>query len=223
MRQFVNEEGKVVKFNLQEPFDMGLCGKIYMFNSLECLKLFNNNHTADDQVIALIKELNLNGFTSIHNLLYSRYSKLFKGYTMDYIKKSEIDILTMPSTYTLDSLFTLYQSFLKLTRNNVFISDVHEDNVIMNENGLTMIDFDLYTINKFFEPQVLERKNIRACLCLFRDLYYTALEKYHSNLNGYQSSLIISSLFESLYQNNGMEKICKKLVKYKYPIDYITK
>lgn len=215
------EDGQKVRYNISSKNRIGggLFGDVYWTSELECTKIYKpSNERIDLNILMFIKELKLKSFYEIHELLYGK-NGFFKGHTMKYYQSEEVDILTMPVTYTLDNFYSLYESVCKLTASNIFISDMHTGNIIMSQNGITAIDVDLYTFNRFYTSQSLKTKNNLALNYLFSEIYLEALASFHREYSSYSTRTVINSL----YNNGKAEDVCKKLIKYKYPIDYIKR
>ena len=214
-----NENGEKVKFDVSNKIGGEVCGNVYRTSFDECLKVYVNSGLVDVEILKFIKELSLDGFYEIYDFFYNKSGK-FKAYTMKFYKKEEIDILTMPIYYTLNNFFNLLESVDKLTLNNVFISDMHSGNVIIGSRNLVVIDTDLYSFNKFFTRDELALKNRKALLYLFKELYIESIKKYHMEYRTFDCDEIIRNLFKYSGDNTG-DILCKKLIKYEYPIDFI--
>ena len=94
---------------------------------------------------------------------------------------------------------------------------MHTENIIMNENGIIIIDTDLYTFNKYFN---LGNKNLSALSSLYINLYLEALTKYHPEYNIFKIKKIIQGIFNT-YNIKPETSLFEKINGYKYPIDYI--
>lgn len=212
-----DKEGQKVNIKPVKELGSGIQGKVYLLSDNTCIKVFSGVKN-DYRIIELIKKLNLNGFYSIYDLYYDKSSK-FKGYTMSYHNKEDIDIITEPTEYTLDNLEKLYKSISKLTELGVIATDLHTDNVIMNKEGITVIDADLYDKTVLYNNEKLMQKNINAVFSLFRQLYLGSIDSNTSEYNPLYSNTIISLFNHNIA--NPVEVTTKKLGKYKYPIDYL--
>lgn len=219
---FYTENNEILRYSTNNRIGGESCGIVYKINSDECFKKFKSkNFRVDREVLLLIQKLGLENFCKIKRLLYNK-NKILIGYLMEYYKNENIDILTMPIEYTIDNLFKLYYSVIKLSENNIFISDMHTGNIIINRDGIIIIDYDLYVLNGYFTGQLLEYKNIHSLMFLFREIYKKSLVEFYSEYNSDINRRLIDSTFE-LWTPELMNKTCKKLTKYKYPIDYIIK
>lgn len=217
---FYNENNEIVKYNSNKRLGSGLYGSVYRINFEECVKKFKKeNVEIDKEVLLLIQKIGLDNFCQIRSLLYNKNKKLI-GYLMRYYQKENIDILTMPTEYIIENLRKLYISVIKLTHNNIYIDDMHTENIIINSKGITVIDYDLYTLNRFLTPELLEYKNTSALRVLFETLFIETLIEFHRDLCIESNNRLIKRTFH-LWNSEELDKTCKKLTRYKYPIDYI--
>lgn len=216
---FYDKSGNYYKtYQLDNEFNKGKYGQIYQINDDILLKIFVNypNNTNFELTFKTIMNMNLENFYQIYQMLYNNNGQ-FVGYTMKLYKEEEIDILTMPIDYTLDNLKKISNSIKLLTNNNILINDMRCDNSICNNNDIIVIDIDLYQkINKSTYIDI-DYKNNSSLLHLFKGLYYRSLCIYHDAINS--DNLILDSIFD---KDNTVDDICKKLAKYKYPIDYLS-
>ena len=129
--------------------------------------------------------------------------------------------LTMPVDYTFDSLCSLYNSFILLSEYNIHVSDACPQNVILNNNGITIIDTDFYYIDTNSNKSAIKKSNIYDLGELFSWIYMNSLKETDFNK---RNAMIenIQRLFMPM-GTFGVEPVIKKLIKYKYPIDYLQK
>lgn len=221
-----NDKRERIIYNSENRIGEGYYGYVYLLSSSLCIKVFKKRkQNYDRETFTLIRDLHLKNFYNIKSLLYTS-SGNFGGYTMEYYDKEDINILTMPSDYTLYNLFNIYSSIEELSKLGIFVEDLHTGNVVLNSKDITVIDTDLY--HKVDDDKVA----IHNCFLvedLFRDLYLEALNRYciesnntTNNINKEYNLFKVDDLF--LYnRNDGFNKTIKRLCKYKYPIDYIRK
>lgn len=196
-------------------------GNVYKVSDNTCLKVYKTIDEIDLETLSLLKYLKLKNYYQIYDFYYDKEGT-FKAHTMEYYPSEEIDILTEDTLYTLDNLFNLLSSVNILNQNHVFISDSHSENVILNKDGITIIDADLYRLNSFFKQLSLEMHNLNALKYLFESLYIDALKKYHPEYYNKLSVAIIKDTFK-LYGTLAATDTYKMLSQYKYPIDYLKK
>lgn len=219
---FYTENNDIIRYRTNDIIGGEVYGTVYRISMDECVKKFRSkNMMIDKDALLLIQELGLDNFCKIKRLLYNK-NRMLVGYLMEYYQKDNIDILTLPTNYTMDNLYKLYSSVMKLSENNIFIDDMHTGNIIMNKAGITIIDYDLYVLNGCFTGPLLKYKNIRSLRYLFKEIYKEALVEYHKEYNSELNRRVIDGIFE-LWTPEIFNKTCKKLARYKYPIDYIKK
>ena len=216
-----NKDGQQLLYSDSQKINGKTHGNIYKISDTECLKVYKRGNEANLEVLELIKNLYLKNYYEILDFYYNKKGS-FKGHTMKYYKEEEIDILTMPTEYTLDNLFNIERSANTLTNNNMQIEDTHTENIILTSEKIVVIDVDLYSLNKFYSKLQLELKNLRKIHYLFKELFIEALTDYHSEYKTQSTSIIMAELFD-ITSPIQVEKTYNKLVKYKYPIDYIRK
>ena len=217
---FYTENNDVLRYKTNNKIGGETCGLVYKVSDDECFKKFRSkNMRIDKEMLLLVQRLGLENFCKIKRLLYNKNNILI-GYLMEYYKKENIDILTMPIDYTIDNLCKLYNSVIKLSQNNIFINDMHTGNIIMNYNKIIIIDYDLYVMDGYFTGPLLEYKNIYSLIYLFKTIYKEALMEFHEEYNFEYNRNKIDNMF-GMWTPDELDKTCKKLIKYRYPIDYI--
>ena len=221
---FYDSDGKRLKYDIGEHLGGEQYGNVYKTSDIECIKIYKRGQTVDERILLNISELYLKNFYEVHKLLYNK-AGIFKAHTMKYYEKCDIDILTMPVEYTLGSLSNLYESVIRLAENYIYACDMHTGNAILANDGVIVIDTDIYAVSQFQSKEELKRRNILALRYLFEQLYLEALSTYHSDICSNKSPRNIRSLFETngFYPNRQFDinTSYSKLVKYKRPIDYI--
>lgn len=218
---------KKYSFNTKLLFNQGFFGKIYLTKDNKCLKIFKEPIKRDDikdfeeDTYNEIRSLKLKNFYELYDLYYDKTLTQILGYLSKYYQEEDADILTMPTDYTLDNLCSLYNSFKTLSEHNICTNDIHSGNVIMNGNGITIIDVDLYYKCSYETSDTILRKNICNLSDLFIDIYLSGLENYDK-----YNRFLLADKIQRLFLINstyGIEPVIKKLIKYKYPIDYLRK
>lgn len=213
------------KFNYildnQNIIGEGEYGIVYKLNYDTCLKLYYNNEPINRDILSVIRNLKLQNYYRIYAFLYD-YKSNFKAHTMKYYKQEQLDILTMPTIYTLNNLFNLLMDIDTLNKNNILISDMHTGNVILGYSEITIIDADLYKFNNLYRADTLKYKNLSSLGHLLEQIYLEALTEYHSELKSKEVVETIKNLFQ--FQNKfNCEEPFRMLEKYYYPIDYIKR
>jgi len=217
------ESKKQVQFNTSKNNKIGghQQGNIFKLSEDTCLKVYKNIDDIDLETLKLIKNLNLKNYYELYNFYYDKKGT-FKASLMKYYKPEEIDILSEKAEYTKENLLALLSSVNILNQNHILISDTHSDNVILSKDQITVIDTDLYRLNRFFTQSSLEKHNINALKYLFESLYIEALKKYYPEYCSEITTAIIKNMFK-LNDEESVENTLNVLTQYKYPIDYIRK
>lgn len=215
------EENEKIKFITSKRNRLGTetKGNVFKISPDTCIKINKSADGLDLETLMLLKSLNLDNFYEIYDFFYT-YDKKIKAYTMRYYENREIDILTEETHYTINNLSTLLSTVNILINNNILISDTHLENVILDKEKITIIDADLYRINRFFQKQSLEFHNLDSLRSLFESLYIYALKNYHSEIYNEFTLGKIKSLFK-LCNQSQVHNTLNTLSQYKYPIDYV--
>lgn len=213
--KFYNSSNEEVNYHLLSKIGGGSYGSVYKLSEFECIKIFREIDTGiDADTVAFINNLGLNNFYKIYSFLFNKRKDL-RGYTMKYYLPSHTSILLKDTSYTLDNFFAIYNSINTLSDNQIFIPDLHSDNVILGNDEITIIDIDIYAKAILFDPGKLKDKNSRALFSLFKSLYIEGL--YNHGIYTDNDIKAINNLF-----NNDAPSNIKVLKKYKYPIEYIN-
>lgn len=218
---FYGEDNKRVRYILGDLIGGEQYGSVYKLSDSECIKIYKKGQVGDKEILTFINGLGLKNFYKIYRLLYNKKGD-FRAHTMKYYEDGNVDILTMPVEYVLYNLYNIYESVVKLTENNIFISDMHTGNIVLGRDEITIIDVDIYTFNRFFSSVKLREKNTFALKYLFEAIFLEALRNYHSDEATFTACQRIGSIFE-VYSPSALDRTCKKLIRYKYPIDYVRK
>lgn len=221
---FCDKSGKEKEYNCVQFIKRGCQGAVYRLDDGRCLKYFISKYISssiEEDTFRKISEMELANFYKIYEMLYNKIDleNKFSGYVMEYYKKDKgFDILSMPVDYTLENFFAIYESVNRLTEEGIYAADMHCDNVIANNSGVTVIDVDLYCLGYYLKGLKLKERNDLAVYCLFRGLYYEALLKYFSLYEMNDKRQVVKDLFLA---ETGTSEVVKKLSRYRKPIDYI--
>lgn len=221
------EDKKRYNLDTDNFIDEGEYGRVYLTSDNKCLKIFKQSISRkdkmsfDEDVFNIIRKLKPKNIYTLGDLYYNKSLTRILGYLSEYYSKEDINILTMPVDYTFDNLCSLYDSFVLLSEYNIRISDTCQQNVILNNNGITIIDTDFYYIDANSNKLAIKKSNIYDLGELFSWIYMNSLKETDFNK---RSAMIdkIEKLFIPI-GTFGVEPVIKKLAKYKYPIDYLQK
>lgn len=212
--RFYNIDGEVNNYHLLSKIGGGSYSRVYMLSPFQCIKIFRElDNGINYEDVDFINSLNLDNFYKIYSLLFNK-TGIFRGYTMKYYIPIYESIFLKSSEYTLDNFYSIEKSIDILSKHNIFIPDLHSDNVVLGKDEITVIDTDIYSKAMLFDNDKLSMRNKRALFNLFRMIYIDNLCSYHYyNDNDIG---VINNLFD--FDNPSKVKV---LMKYKYPIDYI--
>ncbi len=221
------ENKKRHSLNTDNFIDEGEYGRVYLTSDNKCLKIFKQSISRkdkmsfDEDAFNIIRELKPKNIYTLGDLYYNRTLTRILGYLSEYYSKEDINILTMPVDYTFDSICSLYDSFILLSEHNIHVSDACPQNVILNNEGITIVDTDFYYIDTNSNKSAIKKSNIYDLGELFSWIYMNSLKETDFNK---RSAMIdkIEKLFMPI-GTFGVEPVIKKLAKYKYPIDYLQK
>ena len=194
--------------------DSGTYGTIYEYDKDTCFKVFKHQGIHKPDPIITLKELSLKNFYKIYDLLYD-YNLEYTGYIMQYYKQEDFNILS-DRDYLLDSVNGIYDGIMELTRRMIQVVDLHEANIIVNKDGMTVIDIDNFKkfngdntyINIFRYKEVLK-------VLLYRYL------KYYKPKHPMAAYLLIKRLVD---ENSSDLTIFNDIMKgFQKPIDYFNK
>lgn len=223
------KDGHSFSFDNTSPIDYGSFGKIYRLPSDICYKIFSSslaiygtNSQFDEEIFNILKSLNLKNFYELYEIFYNKALTRILGYSSKYYESEDIDILTLPTDYLLNNLYNIYDDIKKISKENIIVSDLHDGNVILNSNKMIIIDTDLYH-KSFFnrDNEDIFKSNLYSLCSLFTCICYEALDMYHEN-EDIPNKERLNSLFRPS-KDNSIDNVCKKLIRYKYPIDYLSK
>ena len=225
--KYFKDDGSKILCDRTSPLGSGTSGSANKTSDGKTIKVWYDIEFSDidARLIKKIGNLKLSNYYRVLSLLYKRKSDMVSannaiGYLYEYVKKDDIDILTMPIEYTIDNLDVLYNSIAILTKNNIRCLDFQEGNIIINSNNITAIDTDLYYGK--YNDTMLAKWNVYDLELLFQYLYEDAMDKYHKGEYSNEVKQLLSSLF-MVYDYDGVYGVYRKLKSYKYPIEYVNK
>lgn len=209
---YYDEMGNKREFSSKKKIYKG----VYLLDDYEtCLKTGLNEKKIDIDTLKIIRGLNLEGMYRLKDFLFDDRGK-FMAYTMNYYEESPVDFLTWPVEYTISNYLKFWHIVDEMIRKGIFIVDLHDGNVIVNDEGMTIIDVDMYVASRYILPSKIKEHDYRALANIFISLYYISLCDYHGKR--YRD---ICGKVEELFSDRKC--VSKKLSRYKYPIDYFLK
>lgn len=214
-------ELKRVEFNSdKKPIGSGTQGNVYRFENDKCIKIYDNDVTKyDPEMFKLFKELSLEGYCKLYDLLYnSPFLDEVSGYTMKYYQTEVDNILNMPTEYTIHSFNILYNSIKILADNRIIAKDTIPANAILTKDNVTLIDFDS-CIRSSQDVNVILEVNINNILYLFRRLFEEGLKKMGKDTNDDNLSDYLDALFA--YSKEPVKALKRRMAYTKTPMEIL--
>ena len=202
----------------RKVFDSGSYGIIYDNLDGTLTKVIRFN-TVDPYSIIKIKELELNNFYKVFDILTFNNGKkeYLRAYKMNNIKRDNTKLLNSNMDYFINNIKIIMDS-LKILSNNYIISyDLHNRNLIINNEGMTVIDCDLYKHDTSYSKESIYRHNIDE---LKRTIFEQLYEEMRKD--------ILLSLFKNhklieLFKENDLEIILNKVSNSSSVLEYLKK
>ena len=97
----------------------------------------------------MLKEKNIPNLVKLMDYYFQFDQKInsilpMDAYTMKMVKGKKIDLIDMDRNYMKNILEQLEETLKCLSNEKILIGDAHKDNIIFNENGVTLIDLDQF-------------------------------------------------------------------------------
>ena len=164
-----SEDGEIVDFSDYEFIAEGQCARIYKHEN-EVLKIYkydcNINFHLRKRLFKLLKDLDIPNLVNLYNNYYfhpGKFSHLLSmdAYTMEYVPKSDLDVLTLSTDYLLKIVSSLEETGKILAENKIRIFDAHHSNIILGDEGATIIDLDLFRIANLSSIKKIYLENLK--------------------------------------------------------------
>lgn len=235
--KYYDSNGILREFSVTEPFDSGGNAEVFKIeNNTQVLKKYKDplqqtKWKIDYELFEILKHIN--NFHFIHLLEryydYMKYSEdsincikewpewsLIDAYTYDYVEEDKIDLLTMPIDYLLTNLDEMEKLFFSFAKEGITVGDLTANNVVLNQNGIVIIDPDGFSIRTIRMEDDYSRvlKVNREWLC---DLFRSLLNQNHS----YEKTFSLFNERKLVGSDNMTSIVAKKLRPYQKTIDYI--
>ena len=194
-------------------------GTVYQMDNDKCLKIYRSSAWVNVDTLKIIKDMKFNNYYKIYDMLYDKDSN-FKGMIMKYYPQEEVNVLMMEKDYLLDNVNGLGRDILSLIEKGIFIVDLNIDNTIINRNGITVVDTDLYIYREDYDRDLLGRMGYATFRSLVKSIIIDSIsmDKSMEDVNIYKA--IVENLVGNPFDTKNMEK---KLVRCKYPMEYIKR
>lgn len=157
---FCNENGQVLNLDINDSLIIGsgFYSDVYRVNQDTCFKHYTYRpERFTEDYIRYVRELDFHNLYRIYDLIYDE-NKRFSGYTMKLYKK--IDIADQKQRYIYDSYMECMKVMERLSREKLYLYDLHEDNMVVSNEGLIIIDCD--NMYKCFNQETAAIDNYRV-------------------------------------------------------------
>lgn len=217
--ELYREDGDKLVINKGKKIGNGNNGTVYQMSDGKCLKIYRSSAWVNVDTLKIIKDMKFNNYYKIYDMLYDKDSN-FKGMIMKYYPQEEVNVLMMEKNYLLDNVNGLGRDILSLIEKGIFIVDLNIDNTIINRNGITVIDADLYIYREDYDRDLLGRMGYATFRSLVKSIIVDSIsmDKSMEDVNIYKA--IVENLVGNPFDTKSMEK---KLVRCKYPMEYIKR
>lgn len=191
----------------------------------EFIKLLNNEH-----MVKLIERFyQVKNNLKANDIISAPERYTIDVYTYEWVKEDNIDILNMPVDYLLDNMNELLHLVDYLSAFGLYMIDVMTDNAVLNENGIVLIDPDIYTFeyNTSYKNFMMVSDNFRVkkwnrkCIVeLLKRLCHRSLliRKEYDRL-----AYVVNEMFEEVSWTGEYDTliVANKLKGYSTPKEYI--
>jgi len=210
---YYDEKGRIIIIEIQEKISHQYnTHEVYMTKDNQCLKRFRfRGNLQNFELQQIIQSMSLDNFYKIDINLFDE-DGIYRGFLMPFYESSDEDILLKPSDYLTDNFNSIFRTFKLLADKKIRTSDANIENTIFGRDQIIIIDSERYDIYPEEDKTFVIEKNLEdATWILYSALQRAALT--HSEL--------CTDTFKGWLKQENPSQICRKLTKYKYPIDYL--
>lgn len=231
---YYTKDGNSINYDCNNSIVSGTQGSIYRISSSVCLKEYKEdnkiNSIFDDSGTKFNQEMfdyfkdNYKGSNmgELYDLLYDKKLVTVLGYTMKYYQEMVDNILNIPVDYILDNFSMIYDLVIRLTDECIRIVDLHCGNIINTDNGMVIIDYDKYYIDRDSTGDTIRYINKSALMSTFIGIFKNNLSKLGINIDDKDVQYKINSLFTMgttplvlKYRLNGYNTALEYIKNYK--------
>ena len=105
------------------------------------------------------------------------------AYTMKLVDGNRVDLIDMDKNYINQVLLQLEEIIDRLTERKLLIGDAHKDNIIFNENGVTLIDLDQITHMSLFTKKTIYSFNKSGLLYIMSTKIRSEIKEKYPELD----------------------------------------
>ena len=197
-------------------------GKIYV-DGKTVLKLYHfyldYSRRLRRRIFDIIKDKSIPNIVRLDDYFYTNtsfFSRIFPfdAYTMDYISAENKKIIDFKKKDLIEIFKSLEQTLEILTDNRIVLHDVHPKNIIISENGITIIDIDRFYFMRLSSKKTIYKLNKLELLNCINSTILSEIKKDNPVTN-FQlfTSDDNDSFFESTSHDIENEKFEKILTK----------
>ncbi|MBQ2873555.1 MAG: hypothetical protein IJE89_06125 [Bacilli bacterium] len=212
---YYDENRKIIQIYVAEkistPFNSH---EVYRTADNKCLKKFRLRGSIPDLYLQkMIQSMNLPNYYKVDKNFFDEEGN-YRSILMPFYESSPEDILLKFSDYLTDNFTSIFSSFIRLADEKIRTNDANLENTIFMEDKIIIIDTDKYSVSSEEEKEEVRYYNLEEA----QDILYQALAKAALN-----HPELCNSEFIEWYKQEEPKEICRKLTRYKYPIDYLRR
>ena len=196
----------------RKEFNHGSYGIIYENDDGTLTKVMRFDTTSPD-VILKIKELNLDNFYKIYDVLTLNNGKYdyLKAYKMEKIEDDKVNLTRVSIEFFIDNIKKLMNSLRILSDNYILVYDLYDDNLIINKDGMYVIDCDSYKYVTEYEKDLVYYNNLEYLKkAIFEHLYkHTNILRRHKLCMLFNNN-DLDSILEKVKNSNSIHEYLKK-------------
>ena len=176
--------------------------------------------TINPGALIKIKELNLKNFYKVLDI-YTRNNEIgnpyLKAYRMDIIDEDNTLLVNSNKDFVFDNIYSLVEDLRILSNNYIYANDLHCDNLMVNKEGIKVIDCDMYKYMLDYPVDFLFKNNcdlLKEAICelLCEELHQVSLFRTFKKKR-----------IHNLFDEKSFDEIYKELNDSKTILEYIKK
>ena len=209
-----------------ELIGSGSCGEVYSNGDIAYKKYFDDCfiNRINKDVFDVLKTIDSDAFVKLMGYTMTNIScnDVIESYFYKYVNGIDDLMIDLPMEYTYETLHNFQVLLNKLNEKNIAIFDAGEDNVIKSNNGLVIIDPDLYSMDRSGNKRVLNELNKEYLV-----EYITSVlkEEYISKYNLNKTKKLYNELLELdniFFECDTLDSNLKDRLNYKNPEELIN-
>lgn len=222
-----SKECRPIEFRDRAFFNEGACAEIYKYDDI-VLKVYKE--LCDFQLkmkksnFELLKKIDAPSLVRLREYYFKyKYSSIFfsrvYAYTMDFIEEDKFDILTCDKKFLMYIVAKLDETIKKLSEYDIIMNDIKPKNIVMNSEGITFIDLDLYDKRRWdrYNAYRINKAKIIALLnYIIRSESYSQ-DMYIDELfiNENKDNTLLEDIKKQLTEDNVINSVKRKKIEAK--------